>query len=55
VHPRLPTDIDHLRLLDLQVGDGRVDLHFQRIEEEQVVVVARSRPGAPAVHVRLQV
>ncbi|MDQ0039022.1 glycogen debranching enzyme [Variovorax boronicumulans] len=55
VHPRLPTDIDHLRLLDLQVGDGRVDLHFQRIEQERVVVVARSRPDGPAVNVRLQV
>lgn len=55
VHPRLPTDIEHLHLLGMQVGDSRLDLHFQRIEEERVVVVARHWPGAPKIQVTLQI
>ncbi|MDR6520787.1 glycogen debranching enzyme [Variovorax paradoxus] len=54
VHPRLPTDIDQLHLLGLQVGEGSVDLHFQRTRENQVVVVARHLPDRPAVQVNLR-
>jgi len=53
VQPRLPADIDQLHVHKMQVGDARVDLHFQRLEE-RIVVVARSVPGEPRVEVNLQ-
>jgi hypothetical protein len=53
VHPRLPADIDQLHVRHLRVGDARVDLHFQRLEE-RIVVVAQSSPGGPKVAVNLQ-
>ncbi|MDP9928569.1 glycogen debranching enzyme [Variovorax paradoxus] len=53
VHPRLPADIDHLHVRHLRVGDARVDLHFQRLED-RIVVVAQSSPGGPRVAVNLQ-
>jgi glycogen debranching enzyme len=53
VDPRLPADIDQLHVRQLRVGDARVDLHFQRLEE-RIVVVAQSSPGGPRVAVNLQ-
>jgi glycogen debranching enzyme len=53
VHPRLPADIDQLHLRQLRVGDARVDLHFQRLED-RIVVVARSVPGDSRVEVNLK-
>ena len=53
VHPRLPADIDQLHVRHLRVGDARVDLHFQRLED-RIVVVAQSSPGGPRVAVNLQ-
>ncbi|SDH75249.1 amylo-alpha-1,6-glucosidase [Variovorax sp. OV700] len=53
VHPRLPADIDQLHVRQLRVGDARVDLHFQRLEE-RIVVVAQSEPGDSRVEVNLK-
>ena len=53
VHPRLPADIDQLHVRQLHVGDARVDLHFQRLED-RIVVVAQTSPGGPKVAVNLQ-
>ena len=53
VRPHLPADIDQLHVQGLQIGSGRVDLHFQRLED-RIVVVAQSAPGTPKVDVNLQ-
>jgi glycogen debranching enzyme len=55
VHPCLPTDIEHLHLLGIRVGDCHLDLHFERLQDERVVVVARQRSGEPKVNVKLQI
>lgn len=47
--PQLPIGIDQLRILDLAVGDARVDLVFQRVGER--VAAFAHGPGADAVPV----
>ncbi|WP_292032891.1 MULTISPECIES: amylo-alpha-1,6-glucosidase [unclassified Brevundimonas] len=42
--PTLPPGVDRLSVTRLQVGDGIIDLHFQRLDG-QVVVMPRERSG----------
>ena len=42
--PTLPPGVDRLSVTRLQVGDGVIDLHFQRLDG-QVVVMPRERSG----------
>ncbi|MFZ4165871.1 glycogen debranching N-terminal domain-containing protein [Brevundimonas sp. NPDC058933] len=42
--PTLPPGVDRLSITRLQVGDGVIDLHFQRLDG-QVVVMPRERSG----------
>jgi len=42
--PTLPPGVDRLSVTRLQVGDGVIDLHFQRLDG-QVVVIPRERSG----------
>ncbi|HEX4023133.1 MAG TPA: hypothetical protein VHX52_00285 [Steroidobacteraceae bacterium] len=44
--PRLPTDVDHLTVENLEVGAGRVTLHLHRVDH-RVVAFAEARAGAP--------
>jgi len=43
-NPTLPPGVDRLSITRLQVGDGVIDLHFQRLDG-QVVVMPRERSG----------
>jgi glycogen debranching enzyme len=43
-NPALPTGLDRLSITRLQVGDGIIDLHFQRLDHH-VVVMPRERSG----------
>ena len=47
-NPVLPTGIDRLNVTNLQVGDGLVDLAFQQLRGQTVVVPAR-RAGRVSV------
>jgi len=55
VHPRLPTDIDQLHLLELKVGESCIDLHFERIGKEGVVVNAENRSEASKLEINLRI
>ena len=44
--PRLPVGIDRLTIRHLQVGDGEVDLAFERVGSRVVAYVAGDRPSA---------
>lgn len=44
VNPALPAGLDRLSITRLQVGDGIIDLHFQRLDHH-VVVMPRERSG----------
>jgi glycogen debranching enzyme len=52
VQPRLPANIEQLRVERLKVGQGLVDLRFQRIGN-RIVVSAESPPRGPHVEVEL--
>ena len=41
LHPMLPPFLEHLRLVDLQVGDALVDVIFERHDRELGVKVIR--------------
>ena len=43
LHPMLPPFLEHLRLVDLQVGDALVDVIFERHDRELGVKVIRKR------------
>lgn len=52
-HPRLPTGIDRLTIANLPVGEGRITLHFHRVDQ-RVVAYSDQGTGAPVsvlVHV----
>jgi len=55
VHPRLPTDIDQLHLLELKVGESCIDLHFERIGKEGVVVNAENRSEASKLEINVRI
>ncbi len=44
-NPALPAGLDRLSITRLKVGDGVIDLHFQRLNGH-VVVMPRERSGA---------
>jgi glycogen debranching enzyme len=52
-HPRLPVDIDNLRVQQLSVGPQRVDLVFERIGERVVAFIDQQHGPAP-VHLTTQ-
>ncbi|MGO4410177.1 MULTISPECIES: amylo-alpha-1,6-glucosidase [unclassified Brevundimonas] len=43
-NPALPVGLDRLSIIDLAVGDGAIDLNFQRLDKH-VVVMPRERRG----------
>jgi hypothetical protein len=47
--PVLPIGIESLRIADLPVGQARIDLEFQRIAEEVVVVPTKHTDGGVQV------
>jgi glycogen debranching enzyme len=49
-NPTLPPGVDRLSVTRLQVGDGVIDLHFQRLDGH-VVVMPRERRGAVSLRV----
>lgn len=48
--PTLPPGVDRLSVTNLEVGDGAIDLHFQRLDGH-VVVMPRERRGAVSLRV----
>jgi glycogen debranching enzyme len=51
--PRLPIGIEAIKLSDLAVGDARIDLNFERVQQQIIVAPARDAASGVQVYVHL--
>jgi glycogen debranching enzyme len=51
--PRLPIGIEAINLSDLAVGDARIDLNFERVQQQIIVAPARDAASGVQVYVHL--
>jgi len=51
--PLLPVGIESIGLNEIAVGEARIDLNFERVQQQVIVAAARDAPSGVKVYVHL--